>query len=142
MPFFAMCQAHLGRNVDIHTHSSLSKIRSCFFHSSNTRKATGLVRHVHRLVNMDNRLSLSSVEVDTSHSDHEEAELSDLDELCSIGGEESDVEKQAKPASSTKCQRQKKVPAKFRDSAFVTGSARAKFEAEMRDSKFMHGHKA
>lgn len=92
---------------------------------------------------MDNRLSSSSVEeVDTSRSDHEEAELSDLDELYSIGGEESDVEKQAKPASSTKRQRQKKVPAKFRDSAFVTGSAQAKFEAEMRDSKFMHGHKA
>ena len=45
--------------------------------------------------------------------------------------------KQAKAASSTKRQQQKKVPAKFRDSAFVTGSAQAKFEAEMRDSRCM-----
>ena len=38
-------------------------------------------------------------------SDHEEAELSDSDEWRSIGGGESDVEKQAKAASLTKCQR-------------------------------------
>ena len=90
---------------------------------------------------MDKWLSSFSVkEVDTSHSDHDEPELSDLDELCSIGGEESDMEKQGQSALSTKRQWQKKVPAKFRDSAFVTGSTEAKFEAEMRDSKLMHGH--
>ena len=89
------------------------------------------------------RLSSSSVEeVNTSQINDGEAEVSDSDECRSIGGEESDMEKQTKSASSTKHQRQKKVPAKFRDPDFVTdhSSTQAKFEAEMLDGKLMHGH--
>ena len=40
----------------------------------------------------------------TPHSDHEDAELTDSEELHSIAGEESNVEKQAKAASSIKYQ--------------------------------------
>lgn len=87
---------------------------------------------------MDKRLSSSSVEeVNTSNSEHSEPELSELDELCSNGGEDSDMEKQGKVPSSTKRQRRKRVPAKFRDPDFVTDSTEAKFEAEMRDSKLI-----
>ena len=89
------------------------------FHSSNSRKihltTTELsIRNLHQLVK-DKQLSSSSVEeINTSKSNHRKAELCDSDEWCPIGGEESD-KKQAKPASSTKHQRKKQVPAKFRD---------------------------
>ena len=86
---------------------------------------------------MDKRTSTSSIEaVDTSQSDH--GEVSDADDgvvSCAESEPDLDIEKVAKSApASTK--RQKRVPLKLRDPAYLTESAQTKLEAEMRDSKF------